>query len=75
LRDTDPAPPSIVPTVSLLRTPALELTGAVDSNIAPGGSWYPQIVGLEIDGGDASAGRVARLFSGGRSDYLLYFDR
>jgi hypothetical protein len=43
--------------------------------IIKGGSWYPQVVGLEADGGDASAGRVARLFSGGRSDYLLYFDR
>jgi hypothetical protein len=43
--------------------------------IMKGGPWYPQIVGLEADGGDASAGRVARLFSGGRSDHLLYFDR
>jgi hypothetical protein len=43
--------------------------------IMKGGTWYPQVVGLEADGGDASAGRVARLFSGGRSDYLLYFDR
>jgi hypothetical protein len=43
--------------------------------IIKGGTWYPQVVGLEVDGGDASAGRVARLFSGGRSDYLLYFDR
>ena len=43
--------------------------------IMKGGTWYPQVVGLEADGGNASAGRVARLFSGGRSDYLLYFDR
>ena len=43
--------------------------------IMKGGTWYPQVVGLEGDGGDASAGRVARFFSGGRSDYLLYFDR
>lgn len=43
--------------------------------IMKGGSWYPQVVGLEGDGSDASAGRVARLFSTGRSDYLLYFDR
>lgn len=43
--------------------------------ILKGGTWYPQVVGLEEDGGDASAGRVARFFSGGRSDYLLYFDR
>jgi len=43
--------------------------------IMKGGTWYPQVVGLEVDGGDASAGRAARLFSGGRSDYLLYFDR
>lgn len=43
--------------------------------IMKGGTWYPQVVGLEVDGGDASAGRVARLFSLGRSDYLLYFDR
>ena len=43
--------------------------------ILKGGTWYPQVVGLEGDGGDASAGRVARFFSGGRSDYLLYFDR
>ena len=43
--------------------------------IMKGGVWYPQVVGLEDDGGDASAGQVARFFSGGRSDYLLYFDR
>jgi len=43
--------------------------------IVKGGTWYPQVVGLEPDSSDASAGRVARLFSGGRSDYLLYFDR
>jgi hypothetical protein len=43
--------------------------------IIKGGQWYPQVVGLEGDGGDSSAGRVARLFSLGRSDYLLYFDR
>jgi hypothetical protein len=43
--------------------------------IMKGGTWYPQVVGLEGDGGDASAGQVARLFSGGRSDYLLYFHR
>ena len=43
--------------------------------IMKGGTWYPQVVGLEDDGGDASAGQVARFFSGGRSDYLLYFNR
>ena len=45
------------------------------TRIMKGGTWYPQVVGFEGDGGDASAGRVARFFSGGRSDYLLYFDR
>ena len=43
--------------------------------ILKGGIWYPQVVGLDGDGGDASAGRVASFFSGGRSDFLLYFDR
>ena len=43
--------------------------------IMKGGGWYPQVVGLDANGGDATAGRVARLFSTGRSDYLLYFDR
>ena len=41
--------------------------------LLPGG--HGPGVKATFDGGDASAGRVARFFSGGRSDYLLYFDR
>jgi hypothetical protein len=40
-----------------------------------GGSWYPQVVGLEGDGSDARAGRVVRFFVHGRSEEVIYFDR
>lgn len=40
-----------------------------------GGSWYPQVVGLESDGTDKRAGALARFFMGGRSQYLIRFSR
>ncbi len=40
-----------------------------------GGSWYPQVVGLESTGTDKLAGATARFFMGGRSDYLIHFSR
>ncbi len=43
--------------------------------ILPGGSWYPQVVGLEPGGTDKEAGQVARLFLSGRSSYFLEFRR
>jgi len=43
--------------------------------ILPGGSWYPQVVGLEPGDTDKTAGRVARLFLHGTSSYLLEFQR
>jgi hypothetical protein len=40
-----------------------------------GGAWYPQVMGLERGRGtDALAGRYARFFMGGRSDFLIRFD-
>ncbi len=39
-------------------------------------AWYPQVFGLERGSGtDRLAGRVARLFVGGKSEYLLVFRR
>lgn len=39
-----------------------------------GGAWYPQVIGLEPgQGTDKLAGRVARLFMGGRSEHLIQF--
>ncbi len=44
------------------------------SKIADGGGWYPQVVGLEVARGtDTLAGRSARFFQSGRSDYLIEF--
>jgi hypothetical protein len=42
--------------------------------ILSGGSWYPQVVGLEPGvGTDKVAGERARLFMAGRSDHLIQF--
>jgi len=39
-----------------------------------GGGWYPQVIGIEADGGtDKQAGRHARLFVGGVSGFMLEF--
>jgi hypothetical protein len=43
--------------------------------ILDGGSWYPQVIGLERDGTDKRAGRVPRFFMSGRSDYLIQFNQ
>ncbi|MGE3841772.1 MAG: hypothetical protein AB7I50_09305 [Vicinamibacterales bacterium] len=41
-----------------------------------GGGWYGQVVGLEPgEGSDHLAGRRARLFVTGRSDYVIEFER
>ena len=41
-----------------------------------GGAWYPQVMGLERGTGtDSLAGRYARFFMAGRSDFLMRFDR
>ena len=43
--------------------------------IVDGGSWYPQVMGLETsDGSDKSAGARARFFLGGRSTQFIEFD-
>jgi hypothetical protein len=39
------------------------------------GGWYAQVVGLEHDGTDKVAGRRARLFYDGRSEYFIDFER
>ena len=42
--------------------------------IVDGGSWYPQVVGLEdARGTDSWAGQTARFFTSGRSDLLIEF--
>ena len=43
--------------------------------ILEGGTWYPQVMGIEPGGTDAEAGQVARFFLRGRSDFLIRFDR
>jgi hypothetical protein len=46
------------------------------TKILDGGSWYPQVLGLEpATGTDKVAGRVARLFLGGLSQYYIRFNR
>lgn len=41
-----------------------------------GGGWYPQVVGLRAGAGtDSQAGRVARFFMGGVSNYVIEFER
>lgn len=41
-----------------------------------GGSWYPQVIGLEPGTGtDKVAGERARLFVSGRSNYVIEFER
>lgn len=41
-----------------------------------GGTWYPQVVGLEGGtGSDKTAGASARFFMGGRSDWIIRFTR
>jgi hypothetical protein len=51
----------------LWTTPQLVMTG---------GRWYPQVMGLTPGSGtDKSAGATARLFLGGRSDWLINFSR
>lgn len=44
--------------------------------ILEGGSWYPQVIGITPGvGTDRVSGRLARFFMGGRSDYVIQFDR
>ncbi len=44
--------------------------------ILDGGTWYPQVIGLEpASGTDKLAGQVARFFNGGVSEYLIVFQR
>ncbi len=51
----------------LWTTPELVMTG---------GRWYPQVIGLTTGSGtDKMAGATARLFLGGRSDWVINFSR
>jgi hypothetical protein len=44
--------------------------------ILRGGSWYPQVIGVTPGiGTDRASGRLARFFMGGKSDYVIQFDR
>ena len=44
--------------------------------IMDGGQWYPQVIGMEEGAGtDKLAGREARFFVGGRSSYVIRFNR
>jgi hypothetical protein len=46
------------------------------ARILGGGSWYPQIIGLEPGSGtDTVASATARFFMNGESRYLITFER
>lgn len=50
-------------------------TWTTPEQILSGGWWYPQVIGLEPGAGsDKEAGRSARLFMAGVSDYEIEFD-
>ncbi len=58
--------------------PSLDDPGAwtPPSVILRGGSWYPQVIGLDPTAGtDTYAGGVARFFMGGKSEHLVIFRR
>jgi hypothetical protein len=38
-------------------------------------AWYPQVIGLGPDGTDKLAGRLARIFVGGVSQFVIEFAR
>ena len=51
-------------------------TWQIPSKILNGGSWYPQVIGLdEGTGSDKLAGEWARFFMAGTSQYLIHFTR
>lgn len=59
-------------------SPSLDnpLQWSAPQKLLDGGRWYPQVIGIEIGTGtDRTAGAAARLFVGGRSDYLIQFTR
>jgi hypothetical protein len=48
----------------------------VPQQVMTGGRWYPQVMGLTPGSGtDKVAGATARLFLGGRSDWVINFTR
>ncbi|MGH9350491.1 MAG: hypothetical protein ACRD26_24855 [Vicinamibacterales bacterium] len=52
------------------------LSWSAPLRILAGGRWYPQVAGIEVGRGtDAWAGRIARFFMAGRSDYVIEFGR
>lgn len=50
-------------------------TWTAPTKLLGGGAWYPQVVGTEAAGTDKVAGEVARFFMGGRSEFLIRFER
>ena len=49
---------------------------APPQKILSGGSWYPQVIGLEDGSGtDRTAGEWARFFMAGTSQHLIHFTR
>jgi len=52
------------------------LSWTTPQQLLAGGRWYPQVIGLTTGTGtDKSAGATARLFVGGRSDWVINFSR
>ena len=51
-------------------------TWSAPTNRMHGGQWYPQVIGMEDGvGTDKLAGREARFSVGGRSSYVIRFNR
>jgi hypothetical protein len=49
---------------------------SVPRRVLPGGTWYPQVLGIEPGvGTDKVAGERARLYVGGRSQYFIQFNK
>jgi hypothetical protein len=48
---------------------------SVPRKVVNRGGWYAQVVGLEADGTDRSAGQRARFFQTGKSEFLIEFSR
>lgn len=64
--------------IYITSAPSLEdpLAWSTPERILAGGSWYPQVMGLEPGvGNDKVAGRSARFYMAGTSDALIEFER
>jgi hypothetical protein len=62
--------------VAFARSLADPTAWSVPQRLLAGGTWYPQVIGIEAGTGtDKVAGERARFFMGGRSQYIIQFAR